>query len=967
MAFLPRLRLGHKLALSLSLAALLPVIVAASVAVKLVLRGLEEGLRDQTDRQLRVGMNLVLRTVEKLGGDAERLASMPALAESIDEGADAVSDLLAREDPHLPSSLVEIADPSGKILATRAIGGDQRRFAGLEIAADSPLVASGLEFERRVTLGEQNGMIVVHAVSPVVDPSYRLKGVVIETLPLDSDFADEIKGALSTDVLIHAGAAPANSSFIRADGSRLTCAPDDASCPLKPPKGVAVDVLAGGTRQATMTIDGREYNLGYAPLKSLDGKHVGMFAVAVGRGALAKAKTAAARSLGLGLAGAFAFALGVAGVLSRRLTRPIQRLHAGALAIARGELDVRLNTFDAGQGDEIGDLASAFTTMTMSLREGQERLAARMREIVALHEAGRAVSSVLGLDEVLRKIVDSIARVLDTRLAALWLVEAQREARQTGSGVFAVPDPFARPALKIGAARARITSGAIPERLLAGIKITDAEQTLPRSALSAEKLAEPLGDFAAAVAQERLPVRIDDVDVSTETKWREAAKLAAIDGSLLAVPLERGKIVVGVLVVGRGAAAAAFTDADENLLATFADQAATAIENARLYEELRAFSEELEEKVRVRTAELTKVNAEVGRALAELRDTQSQLILSERMAGLGALVAGVAHEINSPSAAIRGSVDALAENVRRLATSARELGELHLNVEQRTRILSTFEELAPKLAERKVGSPVEVRRRARSLAGDLEAAGVVDASDSARALVEIGAEEAMADLLPLFASNPPQVIVGYLREYTYLHRNAGAIQTAIKQIQRIVGALKSYSHLDQAKIETADVHDGIENTLAILHHELKYGISIVRRYGALPKIPVYVDELNQVWTNLIHNAVQALRGKGEIVIETRGPAGSAEDHISVMIVDNGPGIPTDVMPRIFEPFFTTKAKGEGTGLGLGIVRKIVDKHGGTVEVASEPGRTCFTVKLPLSGPPVKVPTVTTMDGVGASA
>jgi signal transduction histidine kinase len=120
----------------------------------------------------------------------------------------------------------------------------------------------------------------------------------------------------------------------------------------------------------------------------------------------------------------------------------------------------------------------------------------------------------------------------------------------------------------------------------------------------------------------------------------------------------------------------------------------------------------------------------------------------------------------------------------------------------------------------------------------------------------------------------------------------------------------------------------------------------------LPKIPVYVDELNQVWTNLIHNAVQALGGKGEVVLETS--VDSDEGQVSVKVIDNGPGIPAQVLPRIFEPFFTTKGKGEGTGLGLGIVEKIVDKHGGKVLVDSIPGRTCFTVVLPVSGPPARV-------------
>jgi two-component system, NtrC family, sensor kinase len=291
--------------------------------------------------------------------------------------------------------------------------------------------------------------------------------------------------------------------------------------------------------------------------------------------------------------------------------------------------------------------------------------------------------------------------------------------------------------------------------------------------------------------------------------------------------------------------------------------------------------------------------------------------------------------------------------VKRLAGRARELGEMGMPEADRTEFLGLVEDLAPKLAERKVVSPAEVRRKAREIGARLQGAQVKDGDVAARTLAELGAGDALVPLLGLAERWPIAFLVGYLQDYAYLHRNAIAIQTAIKQIQRIVGALKSYSHLDQAKVELTDVHEGIENTLVILHHELKYGISIIRRYGQLPRVPCYVDELNQVWTNLIHNAVQALGGKGEIVIETatENPRPDQSDGVvSVRVIDNGPGIPADVLPRIFEPFFTTKVKGEGTGLGLGIVRKIVDKHGGRVDVQSTAGRTCFTVSLPIAGP-----------------
>jgi signal transduction histidine kinase len=184
-----------------------------------------------------------------------------------------------------------------------------------------------------------------------------------------------------------------------------------------------------------------------------------------------------------------------------------------------------------------------------------------------------------------------------------------------------------------------------------------------------------------------------------------------------------------------------------------------------------------------------------------------------------------------------------------------------------------------------------------------------------------------------------------------LARTAGTIRSAIGSIRRIVGALKRYSRLDEAPLERVDVHAGIEDTLVILSHQLKYGengVNVRRSFGSLPPITAYVGELNQVWTNLIHNAIQAMDGRGEILIETKAQEGDGE--VEVAIQDTGPGIAPDAAARIFEPFFTTKAKGEGTGLGLSICARIVEKHGGTIRVDSRPGCTRFEVRLPIEGP-----------------
>ncbi len=171
------------------------------------------------------------------------------------------------------------------------------------------------------------------------------------------------------------------------------------------------------------------------------------------------------------------------------------------------------------------------------------------------------------------------------------------------------------------------------------------------------------------------------------------------------------------------------------------------------------------------------------------------------------------------------------------------------------------------------------------------------------------------------------------------------ISLSAAQISEIVSALKTYSFLDQAPVQRVDVHEGLENTLVILRSALKAGITVRREYASnLPDIEAYGSELSQVWTNIIHNAIDALDGRGQITIRTH----QEEDQVVVEIIDNGPGIPGDVKARLFEPFFTTKPLGQGTGLGLHISYNIVVMHhGGDIKVSSQPGETCFQIWLPV--------------------
>ncbi len=304
-------------------------------------------------------------------------------------------------------------------------------------------------------------------------------------------------------------------------------------------------------------------------------------------------------------------------------------------------------------------------------------------------------------------------------------------------------------------------------------------------------------------------------------------------GPVIAAPLTLKERLVGVILVGR-LNEAPFDEADLRLLVTFADQTATAIENARLYTEVRAFSEVLEASVRARTAELEKANSEIERALHELGEAQGQLIHSERMAGLGMLVAGIAHEVNSPAAAVQGLVDALAETVRRLGSCAQALTELGLGPDANRRFFELIESLLPEMSAAPLLTSLDARQQARRLRTAFT--GNEGAGEAAAMLAEVGpiGERVAPELRALAGDKSLAPLAGYLREVAFLARTAGTIRTAIGAIRRIVGALKRYSRLDEAPLERVDVHAGIEDTLVILSHQLKYGensVNVRRSFG----------------------------------------------------------------------------------------------------------------------------------------
>ena len=327
---------------------------------------------------------------------------------------------------------------------------------------------------------------------------------------------------------------------------------------------------------------------------------------------------------------------------------------------------------------------------------------------------------------------------------------------------------------------------------------------------------------------------------------------------------------------------------------------------------------------------------------------QQEMVLrqSEKLATLGKLSAGMAHELNNPAAAALSGASQLQTTFSRLQQTHLQLSELKLSQAQLNALLR-LDTAAQAGAKR----PVYLDALTRS---DLETAmetwlenqGVANAWEVAPALVNLGfGHEGLATLVADFSAEQFLAALDWLTSSATIYSLVEEISQGAGRIAEIVKALKAYTYLDQAPIQTVNVHDGLDNTLIILRSKLQAGVTVRREYAAdLPQIEAYGSELNQVWTNIIDNAIDAMSGQGEITLRTR----QDDQWIVVEVEDNGSGIPEAIQANIFDPFFTTKPPGQGTGLGLNIAHNIiVQKQKGRVDVYSQPGLTRFEVRLPL--------------------
>ncbi len=328
-----------------------------------------------------------------------------------------------------------------------------------------------------------------------------------------------------------------------------------------------------------------------------------------------------------------------------------------------------------------------------------------------------------------------------------------------------------------------------------------------------------------------------------------------------------------------------------------------------------------------------------------LRQNDSLLRERDKMAGLGTLAAGLAHELNNPAAAARRSAAQLQGTLADWLRFTGQLSRLALDDRQAAQVDALRDEMARRATTLVDLDPIARSDRESDAQAWLEDRGVDLAWEIAPTLVSFGwGAAALDELAGSFTNDQLPIVAQWLAAGCTAYALLDEVARSAERISEIVKAVKSYAYLDQAPIQDVDVHEGLDNTLVILRHKLKQGVHVTRDYSAdLPRIEAYASELNQVWTNIIDNAIDALKGQGELRLRTYAKNGS----VVVEITDNGPGIPPHIQSRIFEPFFTTKPPGVGTGLGLHIVYNIVQKHLGLIRVTSQPGATCFQVTLPV--------------------
>lgn len=364
---------------------------------------------------------------------------------------------------------------------------------------------------------------------------------------------------------------------------------------------------------------------------------------------------------------------------------------------------------------------------------------------------------------------------------------------------------------------------------------------------------------------------------------------------------------------------------------------------------LQSSEEELKrnlEELKATQEQLKKQKTEIENAYKELQFTQEQLIQSEKLASLGQLIANIAHEINTPLGAIRSSADSI-ENI--LLETLPNLSNFLKKLDDNT--VAVFNEFVEKSSQKTdLLSTREQRIVKYELIDELEKLGFENVEEYADLIADLNMHEEKKLIKILLQTQNKEEVFETAYQLSIAIRSNQTIKEATKRAAKTVFALKNFARQDHSEEKSnVDINQSLETTLILYHNQIKQGIDINRILDYVPIFLGYPDELMQVWTNLIHNAIQAMKGKGELIVSTKTIEKQGKKMVLVSIQDTGSGIPIKIQDRVFDAFFTTKPIGKGSGLGLDITRKIIDKHDGKIWFETEEGiGTTFFIEIPIS-------------------
>ncbi len=398
------------------------------------------------------------------------------------------------------------------------------------------------------------------------------------------------------------------------------------------------------------------------------------------------------------------------------------------------------------------------------------------------------------------------------------------------------------------------------------------------------------------------------------------------------IPIVLNETLIATINFNFGKGRNRFSAIEERILGMFVNDFTIAISNSLLYERIVRLNETLEEKIEKKTK--------------ELEETYKKLLVSEKFASLGTLIAGIAHEINTPSGVIRGAITNIRKGKEDFFRLLKELVDKGLNIkdlllisryiyDKREEFISSYQ-----LSFKKA---MEVEDRVRNVL--VKRYGFSDEDDDfVEFLVENGFYKRIAFFTRFYKKYPYKEFLEFIESLWMPVIGIRNIEIAIESIIKLIRALRVYSSSSRSGISSVSIYAIIDNVLSILHNKIKHGIEVIKEYQEVPEIECIQEEINQVISNIIVNAIQAMKGKGTLKIRT---SLVNNELVRIDIMDTGPGVPDEIRDKIFDPFFTTKDQGEGTGLGLAISREIIEKHRGTISVGREGNYTVFSITLPI--------------------